>query len=306
MLRAGLLGDAAALGGFLGAATSALPPAVLLRVDGTLPESESTLDHLRGYRGARPVRIGNAASTQPQLDVAGEVLEFAAALSARDMLPPSLRVGVVSVADWTAAHWTQPDHGIWEIRGAPRKYTHSRVMAWGGLMQAVSLSESGAVTGSTERWRSAADAIRAGILAGSGPLSLYVDGGGGPDAALAQVVLSGLLEAGDARALATLDSIVKSLDRGGLIDRHEARADELSDPCAPFLFPTFWVAEALQRCRRDGSRHFAAAASSRGPLNLFGEVADPTDHTPLGNYPQVQSHASFVLATVEPRLSPRS
>ena len=94
-----------------------MPPPVLRRVDGTPPPAERTLDHLRGYGGARPVRIGNAASEQPQLDVAGEVLELAGALAAHDVLPASLRDGVARVADWTSQHWTEADHGIWEIRG---------------------------------------------------------------------------------------------------------------------------------------------------------------------------------------------
>jgi GH15 family glucan-1,4-alpha-glucosidase len=298
MLRVALLDDAAGLGEFLGNATASLPPAVLLRVDGTAPPDEQTLDHLRGYRGSRPVRLGNAASAQPQLDVAGEVLEFAAALADRGLLPSSLRQGVVTVADWTAEHWTEPDHGIWEIRGAPRRYTHSQVMAWAGLTRAADLADAGMVPADARRWRATADAIRDSVLAGTGPLQL-TDGGGGPDAALAQAVLFGLFDPDDPRAHATLDAIVQGLDRNGLIDRHDPAQDASDDPCAPFVFPTFWVAQALERSGRDGSRQFDAAVSSRGALDLFGEVADPTDHSPLGNYPQVQSHAAFILAGAE-------
>jgi len=122
------------------------------------------------------------------------------------------------------------------------------------------------------------------------------DHGGGPDAALAQAVIFGLFDDGDARADRTLDAILTALDNDGLVERHVPAEDSGSDPCAPFVFPTFWVAEALQRRGRDGSRQFAAAAASRGALGLFGEVADPVDHAPLGNYPQVQSHAAFVMA----------
>ncbi|HSP65943.1 MAG TPA: glycoside hydrolase family 15 protein, partial [Candidatus Deferrimicrobium sp.] len=295
MLRCGLAGDAAGIGDFVGEATTTLPPAVLLRVDGTTPPEERTLDHLRGYRGARPVRIGNAASQQPQLDVAGEVLELAAALAAHDLLPASLRAGVQRVADWTAEHWTEPDHGIWEIRGAPRRYTHSRVMAWSGLVQAAALAERGVVGGSPARWRRAAEDIHAAVLRGGGALAL-TDAGGGPDAALAQVATVGFLGGDDARLAATLDSITARLDRGGLLDRHLPEEDSSDEECGPFLFATFWTADALERCGRDGTRYFGAAVSARGSLDLFGEVADPTDRSPLGNYPQVQSHASFALA----------
>ncbi len=295
MLRCGLVDDAAGLGDFIGAAAETLPPSVLLRVDGSPPPAEVTLDHLRGYGDARPVRIGNAAAGQPQLDVAGEVLELAAELAARDVLPPSLRGGVVRVADWTASSWTLPDHGIWEIRGDPRHYTHSRVMAWAGLVQAAALAERGVVAGNAASWRDAADAIRQAVLRGGGALTL-TDTGGGPDAALAQAAIVGFLGADDPRMGATLDSITGVLDRGGLVDRHVPAEDASDDPCGPFLFATFWVAQALERCGRDGSAHFAAAAAARGALDLFGEVADPRDRSPLGNYPQVQSHAAFVLA----------
>ncbi len=300
MLRAGLVHDAAGLGAFLGEATTSLPPAVLLRVDGSPPPPEAQLDHLRGYRDARPVRFGNAASEQPQLDVAGELLEFAACLAEQEALPPSFARGGARVADWTAEHWGEPDHGIWEIRGRPRRYTHSRVMAWVGLSKAAALADEGEIADGADRWRAAARDIRADVLAGSGPLQL-TDVGGGPDSALAQAVLFGIFDSGDTRAAATLDAITGGLDRNGLVDRHDPEQDPSKDPCAPFLFPTFWLAEALQRSGRDGSRHFAAAASSRGSLGLFGEVADPTDNSPLGNDPQVQSHASFLLAaTAEP------
>jgi GH15 family glucan-1,4-alpha-glucosidase len=300
MLRCGLVEDAAGVGDFIGAATESMPPPVLRRIDGSPPPAEVTLHDLQGYRGARPVRIGNAASDQPQLDVAGEVLELAGALAAREVLPESLRAGVARVADWTSLHWTEPDHGIWEIRGAPRQYTHSRVMAWAGLVQAVALAERGIVPGDAQRWRRAAHDIRVAVVdGGDGALALTA-GGGGPDAALAQAAMVGFLDASDPRLHATLAGITTGLDRAGLVDRHLAGEDSSDEPCGPFLFATFWVAQALELCGADGSRHFAAALAARGSLDLFGEVADPRDGSPLGNYPQVQSHASFVLAATRP------
>jgi GH15 family glucan-1,4-alpha-glucosidase len=300
MLRCGLVDDAAGVGDFIGTATASMPPPVLRRVDGTPPPAEVTLDHLQGYGGARPVRIGNAASDQPQLDVAGEVLELAGALAAHDVLPDSLRLGVARVADWTSHHWAEPDHGIWEIRGEPRQYTHSRVMAWAGLAHAAALADRGIVTGDAPRWRQAAQDIRTAVLDGTESALTLTEAGGGPDAALAQTAMVGFLDAGDPRLRATLTGITRGLDRAGLVDRHLPEEDSSDDPCGPFLFATFWVAQALELCGGDGSRHFAAALAARGSLDLFGEVADPRDHSPLGNYPQVQSHASFVLAAVEP------
>ena len=110
----------------------------------------------------------------------------------------------------------------------------------------------------------------------------------------------GFLAPDDPRLLATLDGITAVLDRGGLVERHLPTEDRSDDPCGPFVFASFWVAQALERCGRDGSATFAAAAAARGALDLFGEVANPVDGSPLGNYPQVQSHASFVLAATRP------
>lgn len=298
MLRVGLVADAAGLGDFIGAALATLPPKVLLRVDGSPPPAEEILVNLRGYRDARPVRLGNAAAEQPQLDVAGEVLELAATLHRHEALPPSLRDAVPALADWTAANWTVPDHGIWEIRGAPRRYTHSRVLAWTGLVRAAALAGSGVIAGDQQRWQAVAAEIRGTVLGSGGALTLH-EAGGGPDAALAQAVLLGFLERGDPRTRLTLDGIIASLDRDGLVERHLPEADSSEELCAPFVFATFWLAEALQACGGDGSHHLAAAAATRGPLDLFGEVADPTHRCPLGNYPQVQSHASFVLAATD-------
>ena len=299
MLRLGLADDAYGLGDFLGHAAAGEAPPVMVRVDGSAAPAEEELGHLTGYHGARPVRLGNGAAGQPQLDVAGELLELARALAESAELPPSLAVAAARVADWTAAHWADPDHGIWEIRGLPHSYTHSRVMAWSGLRDAVWLQRHGLIRGDANAWEAAAAALHRATAPASGPLLLH-EGGGGPDAGLAQVPIVGFLAGDDLRVSATLDMISARLDRGGLIDRYEGQPDELGDPCAPFLFPTFWFADALQRCGRDGTGHFDAAFAARGDLGLFGEVADPATRTPLGNYPQVQSHAALVLAATEP------
>jgi len=123
--------------------------------------------------------------------------------------------------------------------------------------------------------------------------------GGGADAALALTSHVGFLPPQDPLQRRTLDLIERRLDRNGLLDRYEGRPDELADPCGPFVFPTFWMATALQAAGGDGREHFRAAVGARGSLGLFGEVVDPRDGTPLGNYPQVQSHAAFLNAATE-------
>ncbi|MGA7989765.1 MAG: glycoside hydrolase family 15 protein [Candidatus Dormiibacterota bacterium] len=302
MLRLGLVDAARELGGFIGNVVTERGPVPLVRVDGTPPPEEVRRDDLAGYRGARPVRIGNAAAGQAQLDVPGEVIELAVALHAIDAMPDELRPAVVILADWLTDNWREPDNGIWEIRGGRHRYTHSLVTALSGLNGAATLAFSGAVAGDMDAWRRVAAGIGSELGAGDAALYLRLDGGGA-DAALAQVPLLAGLESIRSRAGPTLDLILERLDRDGLIDRYEGRPDTLDEPCAPFVFPTFWLSAALAAVGRDGSRWFDGALATRGPLGLFGEVADPANHTPLGNYPQVQSHASFALAV--PRLRSR-
>jgi GH15 family glucan-1,4-alpha-glucosidase len=300
MVRLGLVDAARGLGAFIGNVVSACGPVPLVRVDGTSPPDEVLRQDLGGYRGARPVRIGNAAAGQAQLDVPGEVIEFAVALHAIGAMPDELRPAVAILSDWLTNHLREPDNGIWEIRGRRHRYTHSLVTALSGLSGAVALAASGVVTGDAGSWRRVAARIETELGSGDAALQLRLDGGGA-DAALAQLPLLAGLESVGSRTGATLDLIVERLDRGGLIDRYEGQPDTLDDPCAPFVFPTFWLSAALATVGRDGSRWLDAALQTRGPLGLFGEVADPATRTPLGNYPQVQSHASLALAVTSVR-----
>jgi alpha,alpha-trehalase len=215
-------------------------------------------------------------------------------------IPGELRAAVPILADWLTEHRRDPDNGIWEIRGAPRRYTHSLITAASGLAGAADLAARGLVDGDGARWRRAAAQVVEDLDAtGDGALQLRLDGGGA-DAGLAQLTLLGGLDAVRHRVAPTLDVIVERLDRDGLVDRYEGQPDTLTDPCAAFVFPTFWLAAALSATGRDGSRWLEAALATRGPLGLFGEVADPVTHQPLGNYPQVQSHAAFALAVTAP------
>jgi len=295
MLRLGCADSAVALATFLGGVLedSALPS--LVRIDGTPPPAERVIDELRGYRGARPVRLGNAAALQLQLDLPGEISQLAVALADAGVLPGELAAACGRLGDWIVDHWRMPDHGIWEIRSAPRHYTHSRVMAWAALRDALILAERGLAHGDLAAWQRCAEAIHRDVTGAAGALQLHADGGGA-DAALASVPLAGFLPAVHPTMTATLDLITARLGRSGLLDRYEGRPDGLDDPCGPFLFPTFWLATAMELCARDGASSFRAAANARGATGLFGEVADPADGSPLGNYPQVQSHAAFALA----------
>ena len=299
MLRLGMVDAARDLGGFIGRVIGEHGPVPLVRVDGGDPPAEQEIPSLAGYGGARPVRIGNAAAGQAQLDVPGEVIELATSLAGMSAMPGELRAAVPILADWLTEHRRDPDNGIWEIRGAPRHYTHSLITAASGLAGAADLAARGLVDGDGAAWRRAASEVVESLGTTGGALQLRLDGGGA-DAALAQIALIGGLDALRHRVAPTLDLIVERLDRGGLVDRYEGQPDTLTDPCAPFVFPTFWLAAALPATGRDGSRWLEAALATRSPLGLYGEVAEPATHTPLGNYPQVQSHAAFALAITAP------
>ena len=297
LIRLGLVGTARELGSFLGEVIDDAGIRPVIGVDGRRPPAEMEPGGVSGYRGARPVRVGNAAAGQLQVDVGGEVIEFAAELHRRDALPAVMARGIARVADWIVAHRDDADHGIWEIRGTPRHYTHSRVMAWAGLQHAAALADTGVVSGDSHQWRRCAHALRDAVLAAGPPLGLFE--GGGADAALTCAALTGFLDPADAALASTLDAIAQRLGHDGLLDRYEGEQDGLAEPCGSFIFPSFWMATAQAMAGRDAAPFFGAAVAARGRLGLWSEVAHPEERTPLGNYPQVQSHAAFVSAALD-------
>ncbi|HEY6380109.1 MAG TPA: glycoside hydrolase family 15 protein, partial [Candidatus Dormibacteraeota bacterium] len=259
LLHLGLVDDAHGLGAFCGdvCLEFAAPPP-LVRVDESPPPPERELVHLSGYGGAAPVRVGNLAAGMLQLDTAGEVLELAWELYCARALPESLRRAIPSLARLAAERAEQPDHGIWEVRGDPLRYTHSAVLAWSGLRRAAALTAAGVCAGAAAAWATAAARIRARLLAqcaGGQGLQL-LDRGGGPDAALSQAVLLGLFDPGDPCARATVGAIATTLGRSAGTDRYQGRPDGNDAPCAPFVFPAFWLAAAEEMCGLDGVPRF--------------------------------------------------
>ena len=265
--------------------------------------SEQMLDWLSGYEGSRPVRIGNAAYAQLQLDVYGEILD-------------ALHVGRTYQLDashdgWEfqrvllddlAGKWQAPDEGIWEVRGGARPFTHSRLMAWVAYDRAVRAVEQFGLAGPVATWRGLRDTIRDDILANgwSDKRKSFVQSYGSDalDASLLLMPLVGFLPPDDPRVVATVDAIGRELTEDGLVLRYrsEEADDGLSGSEGTFLVCSFWMADALAMIgRRDAAQElFERLLVMRNDLGLLAEEYDPAARRQLGNVPQAFSHVGIV------------
>jgi alpha,alpha-trehalase len=286
---------------------------IMYGVDGRRDLSESTVDELSGYDGARPVRIGNGAFDQRQNDVYGAVLDSILLHTRRSQrLPRRLWPVVETQAQCATGTWREPDQGIWEARGEPRHYVSSKLMGWVALDRAAELAE---IRGDGERarsWRAEADEIRADILENG------VDGRGalrqhyGTDALDASALLAaifGFLPSGDQRLRATVMAIADELTEDGFVLRYrtEETDDGLSGREGTFLICSFWLVSGLavigelQRARDLMERLLRIAS----PLGLYAEEFDTATGRHLGNFPQAFSHLALLEAAARIVLAER-
>jgi GH15 family glucan-1,4-alpha-glucosidase len=258
---------------------------------------------LPGYLGAQPVRIGNGAHGQLQLDVFGELM---------DTLHHARRGGLSgSESAWAlqrslVSHlekiWREPDAGIWEVRGPRRHFTYSKVMAWVALDRAVKAVESFGLEGPVERWVALRGEIHADICRhGIDPRrGCFVQSYGSEalDASLLLIPQLGFLPAADPRVRATIDAIERELMRDGFVLRYDTRAsdDGLPPGEGAFLACSFWLADAqaLGGRRRDARRLFERLLSIRNDLGLLAEEYDPAARRMVGNFPQAFSHIALI------------
>jgi len=266
-----------------------------------LPEVE--LDWLPGYEGSRPVRVGNAAALQLQLDVYGEVM---------DALHLARRVGLAPTeAGWALQRtlmgylekiWQEPDEGIWEVRGPRRHFTHSKVMAWVAFDRAVKGIEQFGLDGPLERWRAIRDRIhesvcREGFDAGVGAF-VQSYGSKEVDASLLMLPLVGFLPATDARVLGTVRAIESSLLRDGFVARYATHpaVDGLPPGEGVFLACSFWLADnyALQGRTAEATEMFERLSGLANDVGLLSEEYDPVTRRLLGNFPQAFTHVSLI------------
>jgi GH15 family glucan-1,4-alpha-glucosidase len=276
---------------------------------------ELELDWLPGYEHSKPVRVGNAASKQLQLDVYGEVLE--ALYQARVHGAPrddDVWSLTVKLLGWLEEHWRDPDAGIWEIRGPLRHFTHSKVMAWVAFDRGVRFCDEFGSEGPVERWRAARDELRSAILdrGWSEAKRAFTQSFDADelDASVLLMPLVGFLPATDPRMLSTVDAIRRELTVDGLVLRYkpqEAGVDGLPGGEGAFLPCSFWLVAvlALQGRYEEAREFFERLLDLRNDVGLLSEEYDPVARRQLGNFPQAFSHlalieAAFVLSEGRP------
>jgi GH15 family glucan-1,4-alpha-glucosidase len=265
--------------------------------------SEWEVPWLAGYEGSRPVRIGNAAHTQLQLDVYGEVADALHQARKSGMKEP--------IEAWRLQHaltehvseaWESADRGIWEVRGAPRHFTHSKVMSWVALDRAIGSAEAFGLDAPLDRWRATRDRIRGEVLSrgfsgrtGSFRRSYDSDE---VDASLLLIPVVGFLPATDPRVLGTIAEVERSLLVDGFVRRYDTRnADDGLPPGeGAFLACSFWLADNYMLAGRDADARalFERLIALRNDVGLLAEEYDPALRRQVGNFPQAFSHVALV------------
>ncbi|MBS0207053.1 MAG: glycoside hydrolase family 15 protein [Planctomycetes bacterium] len=276
---------------------------ILYGVGGERRLNEFDLDWLPGYENSAPVRIGNAAHSQFQLDVFGEVMD-ALNLARRSGLEPSTDSWHVEreLLSFLETHWTQQDEGIWEVRGPRQHFTHSKVMAWVAFDRAVKDAERLGLDGPVSDWRKLRDTIHAEVCSQGfdARLGSFVQSYGSRelDASLLMMAAVGFLPATDERVLGTVAAIERHLMVDGFVMRYGSVADidGLPPGEGAFLPCTFWLADnyALQGRHAEARSLFERLLQVRNDVGLLSEEYDPAAQRLLGNFPQAFSHVGLV------------
>ena len=278
---------------------------IMYAIAGERRLTEFELPELPGYEGSRPVRVGNAASEQFQLDVYGEVLNVAyLGVQLRGRIEPRLWPRWRNAIEYVETIWREPDDGIWESRGPRRHYTYSKVMAWVVFDRAVRLAEEFDLESPLERWRLTRDEIHQEICErGYDPerrtFTQYY-GSSELDASVLNIPLVGFLPGSDERVTGTIDAIVRELGRDGFVSRYSTSAtdDGLSGDEGQFLACSFWLVSALAANGRTPEARvlFERLLGLANDLGLLAEEYDVRRQRQVGNFPQAFSHLTLVLA----------
>ena len=279
---------------------------IMYGIGGERQLEESTLDHLSGYEGARPVRIGNGAYHQRQHDVWGALLDsIYLHTKTRDQMPEQVWPIIVHQVESAMQHWREPDRGIWEVRGDPKHFTSSKIMCWVALDRGARLARLRGNEETADEWQRVADDIHADILANGlderGVFTQHYD----TDALDASCLLMPLLRflpADDPRVVATVNAIADELSVDGLVLRYrtEETDDGLRGEEGTFAICSFWLVSALEeigetRRARELCEKMLGYAS---PLQLYAEEIDARSGRHLGNFPQAFTHLALINAVM--------
>jgi GH15 family glucan-1,4-alpha-glucosidase len=276
---------------------------ILYGVTGVRRLDEYEIDWLPGYQGASPVRIGNAASRQFQLDVYGEVMDtlHLARLSGLEPEPAAWSLQMALI-EFLESRWNLPDDGIWEVRGPQKHFTHSKIMAWVAFDRVIKDAERDDLEAPVERWSEIRDQIHAEICERGfdSRRNTFVQSYESPhlDASLLLIPQVGFLPPDDPRVLGTIAAIERELLLDGLVLRYstETGVDALPAGEGAFLPCSFWLADcyALTGRRKEAAELFERLLSLRNDVGLFAEEYDPRTHRMLGNFPQALTHMALV------------
>jgi GH15 family glucan-1,4-alpha-glucosidase len=312
LLGLGYLDEAAAFATWLRdraaerAAAPGHPLKIMYRVDGSSDLTEETLDHFEGWRGSRPVRIGNGAADQLQLDIFGEAMDSVYLADAR-----GLQVGhqgwteLADMIDWLCDNWDQPDEGIWETRGGRRNFTYGRFQTWVALDRALKVAARRGRPGNTTRWTTERDRVYNQIMERGwnpkvGAFTQHYDTEV-LDSSLLLMPLQGFIAPSDPLWLSTLEAMDRELVSDSLVYRYNPAAspDGLAGDEGTFSLCTFWYVDALARSGRleEARLVFEKMFTYANHLGLYSEEISATGEQ-LGNFPQAFSHLSLISAAV--------
>jgi GH15 family glucan-1,4-alpha-glucosidase len=282
------------------------PLKIMYRVDGSSDLSEETLDHFEGWRGSRPVRVGNGAADQLQLDIYGEAMDAIALADAHEaQMEHEGWLSVARIMDWLCDHWDQPDEGIWEIRGGRKHFTYGRFQSWVALDRAIKVAERRGKPADLVRWTRERDKIYNQIMERGfnpkvGAFTQHYDTEV-LDSSLLMMPLMGFVSPRDPMWLSTLNQMDRELVSDSLVYRYNPAAspDGLAGDEGTFSLCTFWYVDALARAGRldDARLTFEKMHTYANHLGLYSEEIGCTGEQ-LGNFPQAFSHLALINAAI--------
>ena len=278
---------------------------IMYGIDGQRDLTEKTLEHLSGYRGARPVRVGNGAWNQQQHDVWGMIIDAVDVQfhrGAATIVTPVWE-GLAGFVDDALANWKEPDQGIWEVRGDPQHFTASKVMCWVAASRGADLAEERGDDERAKRWRAGADEIKADVLAkdvSKRGVFRQHDETDGLDASLLLLPIMGFLPPDDKRIKATVLAIADELTEDGLVLRYKVEGTDtgFEGKEGTFTICSFWLVSTLAMIGETERAHALCQKllSFAGPLQLYAEEIDTSTGEHMGNFPQAFTHLALIEA----------